>query len=121
MQVYSKQYYRIAIGKRYFDLTIVDLEKNNLKITMLPKYSQTDGFIDYDGNLRYEYGTIYRIGVQINSEIFVDVCKPGRTKTEAIINLCQSLSDDIDSVPFDRIDIGGFNKEVYKEIAYHGC
>ena len=101
-------------------MTIIDLEKNNLKITMLPKYSQTDGFIDKDGNLEYQYGTVYHIGVQINSEIFIDICKYGRTKEEAIINLCQSFSN-IDDIPFDRIDIEGFNKEVYKEIAYHGC
>lgn len=101
-------------------MTIIDLEKNNLKITMLPKYSQTDGFIDKDGNLEYQYGTVYHIGVQINSEIFVDVCTPGKTKIDAIFNFCKSLKD-IDSVPFDRIDIEGFNKEVYKEIAYHGC
>lgn len=100
-------------------LTTVDLSKNDIKIIMLPKYSQKTGFVNRDGNIEYEYGTMYHIGAQINPDIFIDVCQPGKTKEEAIVNFCLSLKS-VD-VPYDKIDIDGFNPHVYSSVVYYGC
>lgn len=96
------------------------LKKEKVRIIILPKYEQTIGSLNTDGDLVYEYGVVYHIGAYVSNDVFVDVCSPGRSKEEAIENLCHSLPN-INHIPYDIIDIDGFNEDVWKSIAYFGC